>query len=50
MNQDESKREDWRNKMLEEFRQIDEFLTWQNPGGVFLFDRFGLAETVLRRC
>jgi glutathione S-transferase len=47
MNQDESKREEWRNKMLEEFRQIDEFLTWQNPDGVFLFDRFGLAETVL---
>jgi glutathione S-transferase len=47
MNQDASKRDEWRAKMLGEFQQIDDFLNWQNPGGTFLFDRFGLAETVL---
>jgi glutathione S-transferase len=47
MNQDASKRDEWRQKMLGEFKQIDDFLNWQNPAGTFLFDRFGLAETVL---
>src|SRR5690606_34285353 len=47
MNQDASKRDEWRAKTLDEFQQIDDFLNWQNPGGIFLFDRFGLAETVL---
>ena len=32
--------------MLAEYAWLEDFLTWQNPGGTFLFDRFGLAEAV----
>ena len=32
--------------MLAQYRRLDDFLEWQNPGGTFLFDRFGLAEAV----
>jgi glutathione S-transferase len=32
--------------MLAQFAKLDDFLRWQSPDGVFLFERFGLAETV----
>lgn len=35
-----------RDAMVAEFAALEDFLTWQNPDGVFLFDRFGWAETV----
>ena len=45
-NRDESQRESLRAAMLEQYRLLEDFLAWQNPGGVFLFERFGLAEAV----
>lgn len=47
LNQDAALRDEHRDKLLHEFLQIEDFLTWQNPDGTFLFDRFGLAEAVL---
>ncbi len=46
MNQDKGRREDFRRGMLERYARLDEFLTRHNPEGTFLFERFGLAETV----
>lgn len=46
MNQDKDKRDDHREKLLGLYRDIDGFLTEHSPEGPFLFDRFGLAETV----
>lgn len=46
MNQDSAKRGEFREKMLSEFRQIENFLRRHNPDGTFLFDRFGMAEAV----
>ena len=43
-NRDESQREPLRAAMLEQYRLLEDFLAWQSPDGVFLFDRFGLAE------
>lgn len=46
MNRDETRREDFRSEMLRQYRRLDDFLAWQNPDGIFLFERFGLAEAV----
>lgn len=35
-----------RDAVLAEHAALDAFLAWQNPDGVFLFDKFGLAEAV----
>lgn len=46
MNQDAAKRETLRDTLLAQYAKLDDFLNWQNPGGTYLFERFGLAETV----
>lgn len=46
LNQDRDKRADFEQKMLALYRQLNDFLTHHAPRGPFLFDRFGLAETV----
>ena len=46
LNQDAARRDYFRQKMLEQYARLDEFLTRYNPAGTFLFERFGLAETV----
>lgn len=46
LNQDPGGREDFRRGMLERYARLDEFLMRHNPKGTFLFERFGLAETV----
>ena len=46
LNQDADRREDFRRGMLERYARLDEFLMRHNPAGTFLFERFGLAETV----
>jgi glutathione S-transferase len=46
LNQDPGGREDFRRGMLERYARLDEFLMRHNPTGTFLFERFGLAETV----
>src|ERR671910_1701987 len=46
LNQDADRREDFRRGMLERYARLDEFLMRHNPTGTFLFERFGLAETV----
>ena len=46
MNQDRSARAGLRDRLLGIFGEIDGFLMEHNPEGVFLFEGFGLAETV----
>jgi glutathione S-transferase len=46
MNRDRERAADLRERMLAEFAAIDGFLRQHNPDGVWLFDRFGLAEVV----
>ena len=46
LNQDAAKRDGFKRGMLEQYARLDEFLTRHNPDGTFLFERFGLAETV----
>lgn len=46
MNQDPGRRHDLLAAVREQYRKIDDFLRWQNPEGVYLFETFGLAETV----
>lgn len=46
MNQDKVAREGLREKLLGLYADLGDFLEWQNPGGLYLFDDFGLAETV----
>src|SRR5690606_27061275 len=46
MNQDAAKRESLRDALLAQYAKLDDFLNWQSAGGIFLFERFGLAETV----
>jgi glutathione S-transferase len=46
MNRDPARATDFRDALLAQYAWLDDFLTWQNPGGTFLFDHFGLAETV----
>jgi glutathione S-transferase len=46
MNRDPGKRDGLRETLLGHYRWLDAFLRQHNPDGIFLFDRFGLAETV----
>lgn len=46
MNQELSKTDGLRDRMLSLYADLNDFLVWQNPEGTFLFDDFGLAETV----
>jgi glutathione S-transferase len=46
MNRDPSKRDALREALLAHYRWLDDFLRKHNPEGTWLFDRFGLAETV----
>ncbi len=46
LNQDPTARAGFRDKMLGHYRDFDRFLRKHSPDGPFLFDRFGLAETV----
>lgn len=46
MNQDPTKREDLRQKMLDQYARLNDFLMQHNPSDTFLFEDFGLAETV----
>ncbi len=46
MNRDPAKRDALREALLAQYRWLDDFLRRHNPDGVWLFDRFGLAETV----
>lgn len=46
MNQDRDKRDICRDAVIAQYRRLNDFLEWQNPDGTWLFDRFGLAETV----
>lgn len=46
MNQDPDQRDAHRDKMLAQYRTLNDFLLAYNPAGPFLFDAFGLAEAV----
>jgi glutathione S-transferase len=46
LNQDLARRERLHADMHAQYAKLDDFLRWQNPDGVFLFKRFGLAECV----
>lgn len=46
MNQDVAARDSFCEKMLSLYRDLNEFLQQHAPKGPFLFDKFGLAETV----
>lgn len=46
MNQDTAKRDEWRDKMLGEYRNLNDILVNYAPGDTFFFDRFGWAEVV----
>jgi glutathione S-transferase len=46
MNQDRSARADFENTMLKHYTSIDEFLRQHGSSGPWLFEDFGLAETV----
>jgi glutathione S-transferase len=46
MNRDRARRGEFEAAMLGAWGKLDDMLAWKSPGGPFLFDRFGLAETV----
>ena len=46
LNQNPEKRDGLWRGMLERYARLDDFLSQHNPEGTFLFERFGLAETV----
>lgn len=46
MNRDAERREEFRRGMLERYAKLNDFLLQHNPEGTFLFEDFGLAETV----
>ncbi len=46
MNQDADKRDAYRQQMLEQYARLNDFLLEHNPSCTFLFEDFGLAETV----
>jgi glutathione S-transferase len=46
MNDDPAKRDEFRWGMLDRYARLNDFLLQHNPGGTFLFDDFGWAETV----
>ena len=46
MNRDPAKRDDFLQRMLSEYRALNDLLVNYAPGETFFFDRFGWAETV----
>lgn len=46
MNQDRDKRDEFADKLLALYRDLNDFLVHHAPAGPFLFDRYGLAEAV----
>lgn len=46
MNQSPERRETFRQGMLAQYARLDDFLMEHSPGGVFLFEQFGWAESV----
>ena len=46
MNQDRERREGLRQGMLKQYARLNDFLVEHSPGGPFLFEDFGWAETV----
>lgn len=46
MNQDRSRRSEFVEKLLSIYRDLNDFLLHHSPEGPYLFDEFGLAETV----
>lgn len=46
MNQDIARRDEFNEKLLSLYRDINDFLVHQNANGTYLFDNFGLAESV----
>jgi glutathione S-transferase len=46
MNREPARTAAFREAMLTQYAQIEDFLTWQNPDGDFVFADFGLAEAV----
>ena len=46
MNQKPDQSDVFKDKMLAVYRDLNDFLNWQNPTGTYLFDDFGLAEAV----
>ena len=46
MNQDREKRDDCLNRMLREYRKLNDLLVNYAPGDVFVFEEFGWAEAV----
>ena len=46
MNQDRARRDEFNEKLLSIYRDINDFLAQQNMDGPFLFEDFGLAEAV----
>jgi glutathione S-transferase len=46
MNQNFARRDEFNENLLSLYRDINDFLSQQNPDGPFLFDDFGLAEAV----
>ncbi|MCI5078019.1 glutathione S-transferase family protein [Oricola sp.] len=46
MNQDRQRRDEFNERLLALYRDINGFLVEHNPDGTYLFDRFGVAEAV----
>lgn len=46
MNQDTTQRDAHYSKMLDLYRELNDYLVEHNPNGTFLFEKFGLAEVV----
>jgi glutathione S-transferase len=46
MNQDRGRRGEFEAAMVKAWEKLEDFLQWQARDGVFLFERFGLAEAV----
>ena len=46
MNQDAERQQEFHNKMLDYYRDLNRFLMRHAPDGTWLFDRFGMAECV----
>jgi glutathione S-transferase len=46
MNRDKARRDDFVQAMDAQYARLNDYLMWQSPGRVFLFEDFGLAEAV----
>ena len=46
MNADPARREEFHQGMLDRYARLDDFLLQHSPSGTFLFEDFGMAETV----